>query len=162
MHKELLMHRKSVREIMEPAVISIHPEELVVDAAQLMEELDIRRLPVVDEDDCIVGIVTDTDILEAETAGSVLGAYSPDASQDWLTVADIMTRELITARPDTTVGQLVHLFMEHKIGGVPVVEQDPRFPKREHLIGIVTEMDVFKMIAKAWDELEATAGLSVD
>ena len=44
----------------------------MVDAAQIMEEFDVRRLPVVDEDDRLVGIVTDSDILEAETATSVL------------------------------------------------------------------------------------------
>ena len=57
------MHRLLVREIMQTSVITISPEELVVDAAQVMEDFNIRRLPVVDDDDFLVGIVTDTDIL---------------------------------------------------------------------------------------------------
>ena len=73
------MHRLFVREIMQTSVITISPEELVVDAAQVMEDFNIRRLPVVDDDDFLVGIVTDTDILEAETADSVINSYDPDA-----------------------------------------------------------------------------------
>ncbi|MCB0044315.1 MAG: CBS domain-containing protein [Caldilineaceae bacterium] len=150
------MHRKLVRDIMETVVISIHPEELMVDGAQVMEDFDVRRLPVVDDDGCIVGIITDTDVLEAETVDSVLGAYSPDVDHEWLTVADIMTPDVITVGPEMTVGQLVQLFIAHKVSGMPVVEADPRFPKRRRLVGIVTEVDIFQMIADAW-EAEAAA-----
>ena len=90
------MHRLLVREIMQTSVITISPEELVVDAAQVMEDFNIRRLPVVDDDDFLVGIVTDTDILEAETADSVINSYDPDAPTEWLSVADIMTPDVIT------------------------------------------------------------------
>lgn len=152
------MHRVPVSQIMQRSVITVHPQELVADAAQLMEEFNIRRLPVVDDDELVVGIVTDTDVLEAETAGSVLNSYDPDAEDEWLTVADIMTAEVITIQPDATVGQLAATLMEHKIGGVPVVEADPGQPQRLHLVGIVTEMDIFAMIANAWQaELAAQA-----
>lgn len=146
------MHRILVKEIMQRDVVTIHPEDLVVDAAEVMEERNVRRLPVVDDDDCIVGIITDSDVLEAETAESVLSSYDPDADQEWLSVADVMTPDVITVRPDQTVGELAQLFLEHKIGGAPVVDSDPRFPKRPHLAGIVTEMDIFQMIADAWKE----------
>ena len=152
------MHRKAVKEIMRRDVITIHPEELVVDAAQIMEEFDTRSLPVVDDNDCIVGIVTDTDILEAETAGSVLSTYDPDAAkEEWLTVADIMTPAPITIAPTATVGQLVGLFMEHKIGGVPVVQPHPERPKCDQVVGIATQLHVFEMIAQAWAEEELAA-----
>jgi acetoin utilization protein AcuB len=145
------MHRILVHQIMKTPVITIRPEALVADAAQLMEEFDIRRLPVVDEDECVVGIATDTDVLEAETADSVLmNSYEPGVKTEWLTVADIMTRDVITIGPEATVGELAATLMEHKIGGVPVVETDARYPKRKHLVGIVTEVDIFAMIAGAW------------
>ncbi len=152
------MHRKPVQEIMQRAVITIEPDALVVDAAQIMEEFDVRRLPVVDEDDRLVGIVTDSDILEAETAASVLGNYSPDTRQEWLTVADIMTRELITVSPDTTVGQVVRIFMQRQIGGAPVIESSPSSGVK--LIGIVTEQDVFSMILHAWEQEEIARGIA--
>lgn len=152
------MHRLLVREVMQTSVITIGPEELVVDAAGLMEEHGIRRLPVVDTmaEDGLVGIITDSDVLEAETADSVLSAYDPDVDQEWLAVADIMTNEVVTIGPDATVGQLAQLFLDERIGGVPVVVPAPDDPDRLQVVGIITEADVFRLIADAWvAEVEA-------
>lgn len=144
------MHRFPVRQIMTSDVVTIGPDKLAADAAELLESGGVRRLPVLDEDGRLVGIVTDSDIREAETAGSVLSSYEPDVDPRWLTVADIMTADVVTIGPDATVGQLVTLLIQHKVGGVPVVEPDPQFPKQTRLVGIVTETDIFTMIADAW------------
>lgn len=152
------MHRIPVRQIMTETVVTIHPEELVADAAQLLEEFDLRRLPVVDEDNCLVGIVTDSDILQAEAAGSALRSVDPEAEADWLAVADIMTRDVVTITADATVGELATIMSERKVGGMPVVAHDDRFPRRLRVVGIVTETDIFRMIAAAWqDELARRA-----
>lgn len=144
------MHRVPVRQIMSSNVITIGPDELVADAAQLMKEYHVRRLPVVDEDDCLIGIVTDSDVREAESAGSVLSSYDPDIEDRWLTVSDIMTPDVVTVDVNATVGELAVTLTEHKIGGAPVVERHPDFPRRMHLAGIVTETDIFSLIAEAW------------
>jgi acetoin utilization protein AcuB len=62
----------------------------------------------------------------------------------------VMSRDVITIAPDATVGELAATLMEHKIGGVPVVENDPQQCNHLRLIGIVTETDIFRMIAAAW------------
>lgn len=144
------MHRVPVRQIMRTNVITIHPEELVADAAQLLEEHGIRRLPVVDENGCLVGIITDGDVREAESAHSVLNTYDPGVDEEWLAVGDVMTRDVVTIDADATVGELATTLMEHKVGGAPVVAADPRFPKRQLLVGIVTETDIFRLISEAW------------
>ncbi len=144
------MHRIPVRQIMTETVVTIHPEELVADAAQLLEEFDLRRLPVIDDDGLLVGIVTDTDILEVEAAGSALRSYEPQAEAEWLAVADIMTRDVVTIDVDATVGALATLLIEHKVGGVPVVAGGEQHARRKRLVGIVTETDIFRMIAAAW------------
>ncbi|MEZ4862071.1 MAG: CBS domain-containing protein [Caldilineaceae bacterium] len=149
------MHRIPVTQIMQSAVITVRPEELAADAAEVMEENHIRRLPVVDDDGCLVGIVTDANILEAETAGSVLSSYEPDVQTKWLTVADIMTRDVVTIDNDATVGQLAMQLMEHKVGGVPVVTEDETHCNRQRITGIVTETDIFRMIAEAWQAEQA-------
>jgi acetoin utilization protein AcuB len=145
------MHRIPVRQIMTDTVVTIHPDELVADAAQLLEEFDLRRLPVVDDDGYLVGIVTDSDILQAEAAGSALRTYEPEAEAGWLAVADIMTRDVVTIAADATVGALAALMIERKVGGVPVVAADEHAPRRQQLVGIVTETDIFRMIAHAWE-----------
>ena len=106
------MHHIPVSEIMQHTVITIHPEALASDAATLMEEMTIRRLPVLDENEWLVGIVTDTDVLEAETAHRVLNSYEPDTEAQWLAVADIMTRDVVTITADATVGQLALKLLE--------------------------------------------------
>ena len=153
------MHRIPVRQIMTSDVITIRPDRLVADAAELMEEYGVRHLPVLDEDDCTVGIVTDSDIREAETAGSVLSSYEPEVNAEWLTVADIMTTDVVTISPDASVGELAVTLIDNKVGGIPVVEPDPQFPKRLYLVGIITETDIFSMIADAWQtERESAPG----
>lgn len=153
------MHRIPVRQIMRTPVHTIHPEAHVADAAQLLQDRNLRRLPVVDEHNDVVGIVTDSDIREAETAGRVLNSYEPGVEERWLAIADMMTREVVTIAPDATVGELAIILMQHKVGGVPVVEPDPHHPQRRLLVGIVTETDIFRMIADAWRaELAARAG----
>lgn len=146
------MHRIPVRQIMQVSVITIHPEALVADAAQVMEEFQVRRLPVVDVDDCLVGIITDTDIREAEAVTSTVSPYDPASETGWLTVADVMTRDVVTIEPTATVGELAVQLMEHKVGGLPVVEPEPGDAARRHLIGIVSETDIFRMIADAWKQ----------
>lgn len=144
------MHRVLVNQIMQRSVVTIHSTALAADAAQLMEEFAIRRLPVVDEHNCLVGIVTDTDVLEAETANRVLNDYEPGAEEQWLAVGDIMTRAVITIEPTATLGELAQRLMAHKVGGLPVVEPDPQQRDRWQLVGIVSETDIFRLIADAW------------
>jgi acetoin utilization protein AcuB len=148
------MHRIPVRQIMHTPVVTINPEALAADAAELMESKTLRRLPVVDEHGHLVGIVTDADVREAEAAESIFSNLEPGIEEEWLAVSDIMTRDVITIEPDATVGQLVMLMIEHKIGGVPVVQ--PGASSRQlALLGIVTETDIFQMLADAWRQEEA-------
>lgn len=144
------MHHVLISQIMQRSVITIQPTALAADAAQLMEEFSIRRLPVVDEHACLVGIVTDADVLQAETANQVLNSYEPGTEAQWLAVGDIMTREVVTITPQATVGELAQRLMAHKVGGLPVVENDPQHYNRQRLVGIVTETDIFRLIAEAW------------
>ena len=53
-----------------------------------------------------------------------------------LTAKDIMTKDVITVKPDATVKELAKLLTEHKISGVPVVDEDG------NIVGIVTENDL--------------------
>ena len=145
------MHRIPVRQIMHTPVITINPDALAADAADLMDEHTIRRIPVVDGEGFLVGIVSDSDVLEAETAGSLRSVYEPGAEDEWLGVADIMTRDVITTGPDATVGELVTQMLRYKIGGMPVVEAAGENSRRLRVIGMVTETDIFSMIAAAWE-----------
>lgn len=149
------MHRMPVRIIMTQPPITVHPDALVADAGELMDEHHIRRLPVVDDDGCLLGIVTDSDVLEAETAGSVLNSYDPGADEEWLTVEEIMTADVVTVGPNESMGQVVIKLMEHKVGGLPVVVPHADDPKRSKVIGVISETDIYRVISDAWRQEEA-------
>ncbi len=144
------MHRKRVREIMHAPVITVTPETLAAEAAALLEEHGIRRLPVVDEQGHLIGIATHTDLVEAEVAESQINPYDPAFDEEWLTVQDVMTEDVVTIGPEATVGELVQLMLESKTSGIPVVEPDPRAPTRLRVVGMVTETDIFRMILAGW------------
>jgi acetoin utilization protein AcuB len=119
-------------------VATIHSDALVRGAAQMMRTRRIRHLPVVDRSGRLVGIVTDRDLRQvifdphiqsrAGATADVLGA---------LTVRDIMTWGVITARPETPIAEAARRMHEKKIGALPVVEG-------ERVVGIITESDVLK------------------
>ena len=80
----------------------------------------------------------------------MLNNYEPGAETEWLSVGDIMTRTVITIAPDATVGELAQRLMDHKVGGLPVVEPATNHCNQQRLVGIVTETDIFRLIAQAW------------
>ena len=59
-----------------------------------------------------------------------------------LKAKDIMTVDVITVKPETTVEELARLLIEHKISGVPVVDD------KDHIVGVVTENDLIKKNAR--------------
>ncbi len=150
------MHLRLVSEIMSAPVITIDPDALAVDAAGMMEENNVRRIIVIDGDGYMCGIVTDADVLEAETAESVASRYDPGLDEVWLTVRDVMTSDVVAVGPEASVGQLVEKLMETKIGGVPVVQAADGSGGKYLPIGIVTETDIFRLISEAWRADEAS------
>lgn len=104
-----------------------------------MKECNIHRLPVVDEGR-LVGIVTLGDIREASPSDAhSLTIYELNYLIARLTVGEIMTRDPITVTPEMSIEAAARLMLEHKIGGLPVMEGD-------RLVGIITETDIFRLL----------------
>jgi CBS domain-containing protein len=101
----------------------LEPREDVRRVAQLMIDSDAQLLPVF-EGEQLIGVVTVDGILEAV-----------ESYLDAATVADAATTELVTVTPETTVGEALHDFREHRITHLPVVEGDSA-------VGIVSLYDV--------------------
>jgi CBS domain-containing protein len=60
-------------------------------------------------------------------------------------VMQIMTHQVITVTPDTPIKVACELLLKHKIGGLPVVADG-------RLVGILTESDIFRLVAQHWSE----------
>jgi len=96
-------------------------------ALALMQEKKLRRLPVVNDDGQLVGIVVERDLLVAAMR----------YLQSRVEIGDVMTRNVITVGPDTDLNEVARTMLERRIGGLPVVEHG-------RLVGIITESDIFK------------------
>lgn len=137
------MYLQSVRDWMTPHPITIDPKTVLPDAHRLMQDSHIRRVPVV-ENGKLVGIVTLGDIREAEPSqATTLSIYELHYLLSKLTVERIMTRNPIIIAPDATIREAARLMLEHKIGGLPVVE-----PQTGKLVGIITESDIFRILVQ--------------
>lgn len=135
------MKKELVRDWMSQEVISIKPEATLPEAHQIMMDEEIRRLPVVDDDNVLVGIVTLGDVRGAQPSPATsLSIWELNYLLSSLTVEKIMTPKPMTIQPEATIGEAARTMLEHRISGLPVVDQAGK------LDGIITESDIFSMV----------------
>ena len=120
--------------------ITVTPDTSVMKASQLMKENNIRRLPAVDDGGKVVGIVSDRDLKEASPSkATTLDVHELYYLLSELKVKDIMSKKVYTIKPTDTVEKAAVIMLEHKITGLPVVEDGK-------LVGILTQGDVFRVL----------------
>ena len=127
-----------IAEVMSRTVVTLTPEQTLRDAVELLRSKHIRHLPVV-EDSKLIGIVTDRDVKRATP--SLLSGVDRDEYDrvlDETKIAQIMTREPMTVTPESELKAAVKVFIERKVGALPVVSGS-------QLVGIVTEIDLLRV-----------------
>jgi acetoin utilization protein AcuB len=130
-----------VRQLMTTAPITVPASTTVVEAKALMARCHIRHLLIV-EDGRLLGIVTDRDIrLNLASPATSLSVWELNYLLARLTVDQIMTKAVITVDPQADARSAARLMLEHKIGGLPVVDG-------RRLVGIVTETDLVRAFAE--------------
>jgi acetoin utilization protein AcuB len=89
----------------------------------------------------LVGVVSDTDLKRASASdATMLDVHEMLYLISKIKVNDIMTKDPLTVSPDCTVEETAELLMEHKISGVPVVDQGGK------VVGVITRSDLFKVL----------------
>jgi acetoin utilization protein AcuB len=137
-----------VAERMSRHPVVIDPKITVPEALQLMRSRKVRRLPVIDEHGKMVGIVSEMDLLYASPSPSVsMNMAELNYQLSRTTVADVMTKDVITVTEYTPLEEAALLMADHKIGGLPVV-RDGR------LVGIITETDMLKVFLELFGARE--------
>jgi CBS-domain-containing membrane protein len=149
------------RDVMVSPVVTVGLNATVRQVAQVLLDRRISAVPVVDAANKVLGIVTEGDLMHRAEAGTErsyawwLRALTGDAqlASDYvkshaLKVSDIMTREVVTAAPETPLHDIAMLLEERQIKRVPIVD------KQDQLVGIVSRANLLQAIASARPKLE--------
>lgn len=131
-----------VADCMTRGVATVQADALARGAADMMLTRRIRHLPVVNGDGLLVGIVTDRDLRQAlfdPRVHSRTGRLAERLKR--MTVAELMTRAVVTTRPETPLAEAARLMHEGKIGALPVVATG-------RIVGLLSEIDVLKTVSR--------------
>ncbi len=128
-----------VKERMSRHPITIRPDMSLHDALRVMHDEKVRRLPVVNKEDKLVGIVLEKDLLYASPSPATsLSVYELNYLVSRITVESLMTRDVVTVSEDTSLEEAARIMADNNIGGLPVMRNDK-------LVGMITESDLFKV-----------------
>jgi CBS domain-containing protein len=145
-----------VKDIMTKDVVTVTKETTVMELAGLFANRHLSSLPVLDTNGDLIGIVTETDLVEQDKnlhIPTVISIF------DWViylesdkkfekelkkmtgrVVGDIYSAELLTVSPDTSIADVADLLSSRKINALPVVEG-------KKLVGIVSRIDLIRSMA---------------
>jgi acetoin utilization protein AcuB len=121
-----------VEEIMKKNVTTLSPNDSISTAINIMDEKKIRHIPITNNKNEIVGLISDRDIRDAKP--SILDFSNQEKTLE-SPIKEIMVKEVITGHPLDFVEEVSAIFFEHRIGCLPI-ESDGR------LVGIITETDL--------------------
>jgi acetoin utilization protein AcuB len=121
-------------------VMTIDEDTSMMKASQIMKENNIRRLPVMHKGK-LVGMITDRDIKEASPSkATTLDVHELYYLLSELKVKDIMSKNVFTIGPEETVEKAAVKMLEHRISGLPVVNDKGK------VVGVITQGDIFKVL----------------
>jgi len=152
-----------VREIMTEQVISLEPQDDLARAIEVMQDEEIRHVPIMDEQEKFVGLVSDRDILRNLPYAGRRPASPPKrfrehlfATNSWtkcllLPLDSVMVRKVLHILPACSVCEAADILYTKKISCLPVVDE------QEKLRGIVTVTDLLRALLTAYESAEKAA-----
>ncbi|MFF3127624.1 CBS domain-containing protein [Streptomyces sp. NPDC057908] len=166
------MKRIKVGDLMTDEVVSVVPATSFKEVAKLLAQHNISGLPVLDDEDRVVGIVSESDLLNRQAARHLVTGDVPDAATGTtvssgaeFTAAEVMSTPAVTVHAHETAPDAARLMMRSGVERLPVVDDEDR------LVGIVTRRDLLSLFLRpdaeirrrlVEDVLVDTMGLSAD
>jgi acetoin utilization protein AcuB len=128
-----------VRDRMSSPPVTIGANTPFQDALKLMRDHQFRRLPVVNKNGKLVGIVSERDLLHAAPSPATsLSIWEVHYLLAKIHAKEIMTKDVITTTPESPIEDAARLMVANKIGGLPVVDE------HDGVVGVITETDIFE------------------
>ncbi len=128
-----------VKDWMSTEIIWVDESASIQEALKLMKSHGIRHLPVRNEEGKLTGWITDSDL-----RGVLIASMLEE-----INVKDVMIVNPISINPSDHLEDAARIMVEQKIGGLPVIEKD-------HLVGVITVIDVLKAFLAMFGALEKT------
>ncbi|MGA5194471.1 CBS domain-containing protein [Streptomyces exfoliatus] len=125
------MRHRSVADLMTPTAVAVQPGTSFKEIARLLDEYGITAVPVVDEENRPVGVVSEADLLRRHTEKD--GPSTAEA---------MMSSPVVTARPSWTAVEAARLMERHRVKRLPVVDADGR------LIGVLSRSDLLQLFLR--------------
>jgi len=132
-----------VHEWMTRNPVTVSKDEDIRGCMDLMTEHSIRHLPVV-EGQKLIGFVTESDLREVSSTSSAEGT----------SIEDFMVIDPITVSPDTDIEDAAKLIYYHKIGGLPVVDN-------EEFVGVITVVDLLGVFIELMGVMKSSSRIDV-
>jgi CBS domain-containing protein len=152
-------------DVMTPNVITVGVGASIGEAASILLDSHISGAPVVDDKGGLLGIVSEGDLMRRPEIGTErrhswwldLISSEKSSAMEYIKshsrkVVDVMTREVITANPDTPLGDVAALLERNRIKRVPIVDGGK-------IVGLVSRADILRALASATKKLGALASV---
>lgn len=143
------------KDVMKKEVISVRPETMVKEIAKLLYENNISGVPVVDGENKLLGIVSETDLISKvsgphlpphiELLGGIIYLARPHEIEEELKkivsvmAGEIMSKDIVSVTEDAEVEDIAALMIDRKVNRIPVL-------KDKKLVGIITRHDLISII----------------
>lgn len=144
------MYHRNVGDLMTKAVVSVRPDAPFKEIAMLLAEHDVTAVPVVDDENRPVGVVSEADLLHKEAGQPDPTGLLParharpgERSRDAATTAEgLMSTPPIVARPEWSVVEAARLMERRGVKRLPVVDETGR------LVGLVSRADLLRLFLR--------------
>lgn len=139
----------SVSEIMTAEPYTLGPDDSLAQARELMSQHHIRHIPIVTGDRCLVGVVSQRDVLAAADSSVLPDQAAHQAREKNVALSSIMTSPVQTVDEHASLrGTALHL-KKNRLGCLPVTRDGK-------LVGIITDSDFVTIAVHLMDQLEAS------
>jgi CBS domain-containing protein len=131
------LRQRPVSKIMRRDVVTVTVGEKLDLTQDIMNLGRVRHLPVLDDEQRVIGVISHRDLLAAAMTQVLdFDAKSRRTFLRSIEVGEVMAKDVATVGPDARLGDVARIFLERKIGCVPVVAANGE------LLGLVTESDL--------------------
>ena len=127
------------KQIMSSPVITLNPESTIEDAKALIVKNKFHHIPVVSDNNVLVGILSDGDIFCKASTGECLPVEILDIGES-PKIADLMIKRVLVGKEDTQIPYIAKVLIEEHVSAMPIID------KKKTPIGIVTRSDVLKTL----------------